>query len=376
MAFTVLVDQWMSRPALRVLLVAGYVIFAFLVAVLFPDTPDEVLRIQTAETIREAGYYNRFFWPPGNVLAILANPLVGSGVLGDVIAVRLLNLGVALIPLCFLMFRVQNNMVFLATLLVAPYAFLVLSTGSQQGLMIGLFALLIWAIAKQRLVVLGLAATLLFLVNPAMILALPLTLLFLTRDAWFRRAFLVACLAYLPILVAALLVRAETGHFMPTLAENGPVNIFLGNNPDPMSHRGVGSLTDTLALYQVTDGGYLDAVFAYLKNEPGAFIGNLLTKAGLYWMPWDFLRSGMGEGVSTVIFIYIGFAQLVIYGTFLFFVRALPVKLIIFSVLFCLAAWGLYTLFFVKVRFRVPFDFLLLITCLVAFQPRMSDKNA
>lgn len=375
MGMTAVINRWLANPVLRAGLVLAGVILGVLVAVLFPDTPDELSRIEAAYAIRDAGYYNSFFWPPGNVLIIVANPLLGSGLTSDVVAVRLMNLLIAMIPLCLLLLRTQNALIFLATILVAPYAFLVLSTASQQGLMIGLFAILVWAIAERRLLAIGLTAFPLFLVNPAMILALPAAFLVATLgDRWFLRAFLVSALAYLPILVAAILLIPEAGRLLPTLAANGPVNVFLGNNPDPLSHRGVGDIDGILAAYGIVGGSHLDAVLAFLKDDPIGFVGNLLTKAVLYWMPWDFLRSGMGQGVSSVLFAYIGFAQVVIYATFFLSRRHLAPGSMLFAILFCLAAWGLYSLFFVKVRFRVPFDMLLLLSALVAFQPKREQK--
>lgn len=83
-------------------------------------------------------------------------------------------------------------------------------------------------------------------------------------------------------------------------------------------------------------------------------------------MPWDFLRCGMGQNVTTVLFGYIGLAQLGIYGTLVRAWPGLSRRQVFFALAFVLAAWALYTLFFVKVRFRVPFDMLLLFSCLIA----------
>lgn len=358
-------DRWIAPVLVRTLIVFFYLVFGAAVAVLFPDTPDELLRIETAYANLAAGRYESFYWPPGNVLTIMANPFLGNEMTRDVVTVRLFNFALAALPLCFVLFRLRNGALMAVALFTAPYGFLVLSTGSQQGLILGLFCVLAWAIFARHLLVFGIAALALYLVNPAMILALPAALICLVRDDWFRPVFAIACLAYVPILITALLVWSGGGEFMPTLSANGPVNIFLGNNPHPMSHRGVGDLQDVLAQYGLEGGSYIDATLAYLKDDPAGFWRNVATKLVLFWMPWDFLRSGMGQGVSLIIFIYIGLAQIAIYATFWMLFKKLERRQIAFAILFCLSAWALYTLFFVKVRFRLPFDFLLLLSCLV-----------
>jgi len=352
-------DRSLANPILRGIVLLGYLAMAAIFAVVFPDTPDELSRLEIAERIRDAGSYSWFRWPPGNILTILSNPFLGSGPLDDFQYVRLFNLAIVAVPILFLMSRIRDSRLLLVALFVAPYSFLVLSTGSQQGLMIGLFALIAIAIIRQRLVLLAAAAVLLYLVNPAMVLALPFALLFGARQPWFRRAFALACLAYVPIFIAALVFWNRTGHFMPTLAENGPINIFRGNNPHPV------------------DGDGTDAAVAYFRDDPAGFFGNMLRKFALHWMPWDFLRSGMGQGVSGVLFTYIGLSQVAIYSTFWRYRRHIDRSLLIFALAMCVAAWGLYTLFFVKIRFRVPFDLLLLMCCMLApFAHKLRTERA
>lgn len=376
MVFFSAADRLLGLTAVRWLICIGYICLGAFIAVLFPDTPDELSRIEIARTYQAGGAYS-FFWPQGNMLTILANPLLGRGIIDDVTAVRLFNLVLAGLPLCVLLFRVRNAALMVVALFTAPYGYLVLSTGSQQGLMVGIFVILVWAVADRRLGVFALGALALYLVNPAMVLALPLTMglaVLFGRDPWFVRAFAMACLAYLPILVTAFVIWSDSGRFMPTLSGNGPVNVFLGNNPDALSHRGVGNLETTLEGYGLAeDSTHLDAVHAYAKDDPLGLITNLGRKAVLYWMPWDFLRSGMGQGVSTVLFTYIAMAQIAIYTAFWMSFRHLERGQALFAISFCIMAWALYTAFFVKIRFRVPFDMLLLLTCLVA--PAISGRR-
>lgn len=359
-------DRWLASPALRLALVAAYLGLAALVAILFPDTPDELSRISIARRFLEGDGYD-FFWPPGNVVVIILNPLLGLA--DDVTAVRLFNLALVALPLAVLFYHLRSAALLAVAAFTAPYTFFVLSTASQQGLMIGLLVVLLWAVATRRLGVFTVTALLLYLVNPAMILILPLGLLFLSVDASFRTTFAAALLAYVPIAIAAALIWSDTGRFMPTLSGNGGSNVFLGNNPDPMSPRGVGDLAGVRAEY----GSEIQGTLAFLRDDPAGFLTNLAKKAWLYWMPWDFLRSGMGSNVTTVLFVYFGMAQIAIYTTVWRMRQQVDQRLLLFVIATCLSAWAVYTLFFVKIRFRIPFDLILLFACLMAPATRRRD---
>lgn len=351
---------------LRALVALAYLAGGIIIALFFPDTPDELSRISIALQFRETGVYD-FFWPPGNVFLIVINPLLGLSGLDDVTAVRLFNLGLSALPICILLAWTRSAWLLLVALFTAPYAYLVLATAAQQGVMIGLILILCWAFGQGRWLVFAGAALALYLVNPGMVLALPLALLILVvLRAEGPLPLVIACAMYLPILAAAFWIASTGGAFMPTLSGNGPMNVFLGNNPDPLAHRGVGTVDAaraTLGLAADTDA--MDVVKAYLVQDPVGFIGNMLTKAALYWMPWDFLRSGMGGNVTTVLFVYIGLAQVVIYATVWIQARRIDRRYLFFALAFAVAAWALYTLFFVKIRFRVPFDLLLLFAVLL-----------
>lgn len=363
-------DRWLSSPALRLVLVALYFAAAVVVALAFPDTPDELSRIEIARRYLDTGRYE-FFWPPGNVWLIILNPFLG--LMEDVTAIRLFNLALAGLPLAVLFFTVRNAALIALAAFAAPYTYFVLSTGSQQGLMIGLLAVLLWAFSARALAVFGVAALLIYLVNPAMILILPLGLLFLAIRRGFRASFAVAILAYLPIAAAVLWIWSGTGQLMPTLSGNGGVNVFLGNNPDPMSPRGVGDIAAVREAYGA--GNEIQGTLAFLREDPAGFVSNMLKKAWLYWMPWDFLRSGMGGNATTLIFGYFALVQIAIYVTFWSMRRQIDGRVLAFVIATCLAAWVVYTLFFVKVRFRIPFDLLLLFACLMTPAARRQDSS-
>ncbi|MEO1606433.1 MAG: hypothetical protein AAFU34_14030 [Pseudomonadota bacterium] len=354
-------DRWLASPALRLALVAAYLIAAALVALFFPDTPDELSRISIARRYLETGRYD-FFWPPGNVWVIILNPLIE--LMDDVTAVRLFNLALAGMPLGLLFFTVRDARLVAIAALVAPYTYFALSTGSQQGLMIGLLLILLWTVKTERLVPFWLTAVLLYLVNPALILMLPLGLFFLAVRRGWRTTFMVAVLAYLPIAATALWIWSDNGRIMPTLSGNGGYNVFLGNNPDPMSPRGVGDREAARTQYGA--GNEIQVTLEFLRTDPTGFAANMAKKAWLYWMPWDFLRSGMGEGVTTILFAYFAVAQIAIYTTLWVWRKDVDPRLFAFVIATCLAAWAVYTLFFVKLRFRIPFDLILFFAVLMS----------
>ena len=53
--------------------------------------------------------------------------------------------------------------------------------------------------------------------------------------------------------------------------------------------------------------------------------------------------------------------------------RQIDPRVLAFVIATCLSAWAVYTLFFVKVRFRIPFDLILLFPCLRTPAARRRD---
>ena len=183
--------------------------------------------------------------------------------------------------------------------------------------------------------------------------------------------FAVSILAYLPIAAAVLWIWSDSGRLMPTLSGNGGGNVFLGNNPDPMAPRGVGDVAGARETYGT--GHEIQDTLSFLQDDPARFFSNMAKKAWLYWMPCDLLRSGMGAGVTTVLFTYFALAQIAIYATFWMMRRRIDGRVLTFVIANYLAAWVVYMLFFVKVRFRIPFDLLLLFACLMTPTARRQD---
>ena len=59
-------------------------------------------------------------------------------------------------------------------------------------------------------------------------------------------------------------------------------------------------------------------------------------------------------------------AQIALYATFWTMRKKIDPRVFVFVIATCLAAWAVYTLFFVKIRFRIPFDLILLFAALLA----------
>lgn len=360
--------QWLNFPQIQFVAMALALVA---VAVGLPVTPDETARIESAQRLLATGEFD-FFWPPLTVFIIAVNPFFD----GSALSVRLFNLALAL-PVFFELARL-NKLLWQSLLLMAliPYLALAVSTASQQGLMIAAMG---WLILRPGAAwwVKVLLTGLVYAVNPALMLVIPsvLALLALTRrvpvsDFWASVA------AYGLVVPWVVLAWYQIGEVLPTLSTNGPLNLFLGNNPDPMSHRGVGDLQMVWAQYGAAgEPSYGAAVFEYLRRDPGAFAWNLLIKAVLFFAPFDHLRSGMGGGIEPVVFAYVGLCQGALYAAVVWRIRAEGItRSMAMALVMLVLGWALYTAFFVKIRFRIPFDFLLLAAVMIPSRKKEGDN--
>ncbi len=348
----------------RLLLGLGYLAGGILFLFAFPDTPDEIARIADVRDVLQGEPYS-FFWPAGNILMIVANPLFYSDIIGDLHAVRLLNFLISAIPVLYLIAQCRERALLGVLPALFPYAWLINATASQQGLMLALLICILWSAVERRVGAVFLASAALYLVNPAMLVVVPFALAAVALGGRTRPvASVMAAAGYLPLALLALGIWVATGAFVPTLSENGALNLWLGNNPHPLSHRGFGEAgenADTLA-------GVMD----FLDADPAGFAANLLRKATLYWAPWDYLRSGMGGALQPLVFSYIAVAQVIIYVAFWRMRRTARAEAWLIALALAVLAWGLYSAFFVKIRFRVPFDLVLFAACMV---PALSGRQ-
>ncbi|HHC28983.1 MAG TPA: hypothetical protein ENK80_00210, partial [Rhodobacterales bacterium] len=330
--------RW-SRGVAFLILAAVVIAFAFV----FPTIEDEVSRITEAASWRSAAP-NSYFWPIGNVALVLISPFSQGPLDLALLSVRLVNAALTLAALGLAIHRTGSLLALVVLAIAAPYLAIVVATASQQGLMIALITLLMIARLDNRRALFAVAAALLYLVNPATIVILPLAMALQLRrpDGW--RFLGLALLGYMltwPFIAFAYL---DSGAFLPTISGNGAYNLVLGNNPHPQAARGIASdaLLDRLLAPDAPPVSVL--VGDYLKSNPGGFIANLARKAWLYWMPWDYFRSNIGAGFYALLFVYVGIAQVAIYGAFWLLRTRINARAKWFAIALALAAWLIYTL--------------------------------
>lgn len=327
-----------------------------------PVVWDEVSRIEQARAFLRTGQY-AFYWPPLTVLVVALNPFLPMGV----IAVRLVNM-VLTLPIFWEVCGISKTSLTRAIFyLCIPYFAIVAASGSQQGLMIVLLGYLLlradWPLWKRALLIAACDA-----VNPSLVVIYGGAMVVLwglgkVRVSAVREAMLGYVLT-LPLVFAAYL---EIGRIVPTLSTNGPRNLFLGNNPGPFFARGVGDLAQVWRDWGLSGTpSYVGAVKYYASGQPLQFLSGMLEKAALFLAPFDHMRGGMGGTALVPVFVYIGICQIAIYLLFVRQARRRMTGPMLAALAIGIMAWIVYTIFFVKIRFRIPFDFLLLLSAIHA----------
>lgn len=345
----------LSQPTVQFALATAVLLTA---AVMIPAFPDELARIELARTLIATGSYN-FFWPPLTVLLPAMNPMLDFGY----IPVRILQLALAM-PVIYFLAEMKKSVIQAALLvLVLPYLSLILSTSTPQGLMFSFLGLLILrprysTATKAILISLSCAA------NPALIAIIVAgyaALFFMKRVDWKD---IVAVSAGILLLAPWVFWGwSETGEVIWTLSTNGSANLFLGNNPHPLSYRAAGDLDEVVTRWSLPGtASYTDAVLEYWKREPVDFVTNLAYKFIHFPLPTDHLWSVEGSWKMGLAAVFVGVTQVMIYLAFVYRAWTHPVtKSIMIALALFLATWLFHTVFFVKVRYRIPFDVLLLL---------------
>jgi hypothetical protein len=246
--------------------------------------------------------------------------------------------------------------------LILPYIALVLSTASPQGLMVILLPLLVCAVSQNKFKEIYLVSLALYLTNPTCILVLLVVAvvggIFYKKEL--GRSFCgAAFLALISLLIIAYVLFLGGEGFMPTLTNNGPLNLFLGNNASEMSYRGV---AEGLEWTSYSAGQYLAETITFLLQQPYQFMFNYILKMIFWFAPFDHFRSGIGGGFQYALFAYVAVVQAVCYFLFFKNIRNFPGVELKYAMWIFVAAWLVYAIFFVKLRFRIPFDFLLFFT--------------
>ena len=230
--------------------------------VFIPITPDESSRLTLAGEWLAGGRYD-FSWPP---MLLLINALI-KFLGGDAYSVRVFFFCVELSLFWFLLTKVVLSPSWIG-ILTFPYLALVLNIASPQGLMVVLLPLLVYAIVQNKPKEIYIISLAVYLINPTCMLIMPAAaaaaIVFHKNKTSFSYLYSVL-LAFFTVLGFAYLLAKQGYDFMPTLTSNGPLNLFLGNNPSPVSFRGGADGAEWL---NYNSNQYISAVFNYLIEQP------------------------------------------------------------------------------------------------------------
>jgi len=338
------------------------IIFLVFVSVVFPVFPDELSRIRHAKALIDTGSYD-FSWPPLTVVLAAISLFIVS----DPMSVRLVQLVIAL-PLIYAVTRIEKDVWQFALLVILlPYFALVMATAVPQGLMVAVMG---WLILRPEMhwcakgLLIGLACS----ANPLLIVLIPTAYAVLATLGRCRWSDFGASLLGLLVLVPWIYWGwIQTGEFLFTLSTNGPVNLFYGNNPDVWSHRGVGDADALRKAWGMSPAaGYTDLVREYFYREPLSFLANILKKFVLYVSPADYVRAiNLGSSEALVMIGIFTLSQLSLYtAVCIVLLRAGLTKPLAIALVLFVVGWILYTAFFFKIRFRIPFDLFLFLAIL------------
>jgi hypothetical protein len=341
-----------------------------LAVVFIPITPDEYSRYNIASDWLNGGGYD-YSWPP---LLILINVLT-SYFKGDLLVNRFVFLVFEFLLLMYIARNYTFKMRVWGWGLLMPYGALVLSLASPQGLMIVLIPVWICFVVRNKLGMASLVAFVLYLVNPTCVLIFVTCgiLGFFVKRFHHRGVFLFSSLlAFASLQILSIFIWSSGDLFMPTLTSNGPLNLLLGNNAHPLSYRGV---AESGVLDANTPTQYLSLVKDFFLNSPLDFWLNFCQKLIYWFAPFDYFRSGIGGNLQNVLFVYVGFSQLICYFVFVREFRNCPRSEMQIAILIFFMAWLVYSIFFVKMRFRIPFDILLYITAVMTVKNTSNFKS-
>lgn len=347
--------------------------FTFLVSLTFlvfgafilPTTYDETARIIDYNTFISGVPYD-YHWPLGLLWINFFNPIYD----GSVLSVRLFSIFLA-VPFLFLSCnKIQTFRHIFLFLSLVPIVCAIVSTATPQGYMLSMLGVLL-LLPSINVYTFPIFSAL-YLINPTCIVLVPLSLFLSALQSRNFTPFKISLVGYIFTAPIIFYIYQTDNMFLPTFSTNGLLNLFLGNNPHPLSYRGVGTTDYVKNVYMISnDIGMADAIRLFFVNDPALAVLNFFKKLFHFWAPWDYLRSGFGGGLQYAFFVYVGFVQLIIFQQILSLSAQQRTELIkSFAFIIIIVSCLIYSIFFVKLRFRLPFDVILLISICFRYPAR------
>lgn len=328
------------------------------------------------------------FRAPGTIFFIA--PVIALG--GGLVEARLLNamlVGLTLVVLFHLVRRHASPFAALVAVAMVPLWPVVLfaaTTLYPQTLAAFLLVLTIWLIDRLRdapgagrAVLAGLACGALILTTPIVLLLFPLLVLWLVISS---RRWLVHGLVF--CLVSGTFVSSWTlrnylafDAFVPVATSSG-YNLLAGNSPNARYNTSLNIRFPEYVYTEITGKSEVErndimteAAFAEIAKDPGRFWRLYAGKFAHWFHYTNSLRSDevLEDGASSV---SVGAREIILLVTYvvaivgplalrLFFLRSVPFRRIdVFFLALWIAAGLAYALFFTRIRFRMPFDWLVI----------------
>lgn len=347
--------------------------------------PDEKAYFQLAGNLATLGIYSEdgqhsnVFWPPGHVLLMTPYRAAGFNARG----LRVVNfcyLAAAIYLLGrFLRKHHSATASIFATGICAVYPILFYAAGTLYPqvtgslLLISILSLMCGTIRPVlRLPILGGLTGLLILAIPVFLLIIPLAYLWalFSRTLTVRQVTVVAIVA--GIVVGSWTIRNYvTFREFALVSVNGGANLLIGNSKNTTPGGGV--MTD-ISDYQADTVGmnlferdryFMKEAVLYATSHPGRTAKMYFLKFLNYF---NYRNELATEGASSwkkdlILLLSYGPLLLIFLLRFTLFRRYRPHKHELLFALLYVGAGLVYAIFFTRIRFRIPFDMLMIATC-------------
>lgn len=326
-------------------------LISLIIAVYFPITPDEKLRcILTNDFLSGSESIYNTNWSPLLYIPSLISYLINFDC---IFFNRFFNFLILINVFIYInYFNIHNNYL-KYSLLILPYLLVMAIITLPQLLTFIILVLLVKYINDKRIYLLTIFG---IFANPITVPIIMAAILFYDRKLLNKIYLLLKCIAL--ILICGIINYFLSDNFNPFFNSNGGYNIFLGNNPDPLSPWGYGSINDFVLHYDLDyTPTYTEAVIYFINNDFLMFIKNLIYKLIFYIIPYDNFKADTLRQFNKSFFIsaYIAIIQLFLYYQF---IKSNNYNKNFYIILY-VCGWLIYSAFTIKVRYRMPFDFLL-----------------